>query len=97
MDTIFIDSEKSKTFYPVRLLLNLPDEIDLKRSNKYDALSRLSVCITWKNIKKSYKNNKFKILVPKEIKIWITKWIIPCVRYSKLFWVSHQNTCCIYG
>ena len=69
MDTIFIDSEKSKTFYPVRLLLNLPDEIDLKRSNKYDALSRLSVCITWKNIKKSYKNNKFKILVPKEIKI----------------------------
>ena len=69
MDTIFIDSEKSKTFYPVRLLLNFPDEIDLKRSNKYDALSRLSVCITWKNIKKSYKNNKFKILVPKEIKI----------------------------
>ena len=43
MDTIFIDSEKSKTFYPVRLLLNLPDEIDLKRSNKYVALSRLSV------------------------------------------------------
>ena len=38
------------------------DKINLKGSGKYVALSNLSICYTWKNIKKSYKNNKFKIL-----------------------------------
>ena len=37
------------------------DKINLKRSDKYVALSNLSIYYTWKNIKKSYKNNKFKI------------------------------------
>ena len=61
MDTIFINSENSKTSDPHRLLLNLSDKINLKRSDKYVALSNLSIYYTWKNIKKSYKNNKFKI------------------------------------
>ena len=30
----------------------------------YIALSNLSIYYAWKNIKKSYKNNKFKILAP---------------------------------
>ena len=47
-----------------RLLLNLIDKINVKRSDKYVALSNLSIHYTWKNIKKSYKNNKFKISVP---------------------------------
>ena len=46
-----------------RLLLNLLDKIDLKRSEKYVALSNLSIYYTWKNIKKSYKNNKIKSMV----------------------------------
>ena len=29
MDTIFVNSENSKTYYPHRLLVNLPDKIDL--------------------------------------------------------------------
>ena len=41
-----------------RLLFNLSDEIKLKRSDKYVALSNLSMYYTWKNIK-LYKNNKF--------------------------------------
>ena len=45
-------------------MLNLPDKIDLKRSNKYVSLSYLSIYYVWKNIKKSYKNNKFKRLAP---------------------------------
>ena len=38
MDTIFMNSENSKTSDPRRLLLNLTDKIYLKRSNKYIAL-----------------------------------------------------------
>ena len=56
-----MNSENSKTSDPHRLLLNLTDKINLKRSDKYVALSNLSIYYTWKNIKKSYKNNKFKI------------------------------------
>ena len=64
MDTIFLNSENSKTSDPHRLLLNLSHKINLKRSDKYVALSNLSIYYTWKNIKKSYKNNKFKISAP---------------------------------
>ena len=53
MDTIFMNSKNSKTSEPHRLLLNLADKIDLKRSDKYVALSNLSMYYTWKNIKKS--------------------------------------------
>ena len=56
--------ENSKTSDSHRLLLNLSDKINLKRSDKYVALSNLSIYYTWKNIKKLYKNNKFKISSP---------------------------------
>ena len=35
MNTIFMDSEISKTSYPHSLLLNLSDKINLKRIDKY--------------------------------------------------------------
>ena len=53
MDTIFIDSDNSRTSDRHRLLLNLSDKINLKRSDKYVALSNLSIYCAWKNIKKS--------------------------------------------
>ena len=56
-----MNSGNSKISDAHRLLLNLLDKINLKRSDKYVALSNLSIYYTWKNIKKSYKNNKFKI------------------------------------
>ena len=52
-----MNSENSKASDPHRLLLNPSD----RGSGKYIALSKLSISYTWKNIKKSYKNNKFKI------------------------------------
>ena len=55
------NSEYSKTSDPHRLLLNLSDKINLKSKDKYVALSKLSISFKWRNIKKSYKNNKFKI------------------------------------
>ena len=63
-----MNSENSKTSDPHRLLLNLSDKINLKRSDKYVALSNLSIYYTWKNMKKSYKNNKFKISASTEMK-----------------------------
>ena len=46
MDTIFIYSKNNGTSDPHRLLLNLTDKINLKRSDKYVALSNLSIYYT---------------------------------------------------
>ena len=61
MDTIFINSENSKTFRPHILILNLANKMDLRRGETSVALSNLSIYYTWKNIKSSCNNNKFKI------------------------------------
>ena len=78
MNTIFLNSANSKTSDPHRLLLNFSDKINLKRSDKYVTLSNLSIYYTWKNIKKSYKNNKFKISAP----TWTEEWVVPDGSYS---------------
>ena len=59
-----MNSKNSKTSHPHRLVLNLTDKIDFRRKDKYFALSNLSIYYTWKSIKKSYKNNKFKVSAP---------------------------------
>ena len=64
MNTTSVNFKNSKTYDPHTLLLNLTDKMVLKRKDKYTALSILSIYYTWKNIKKSYKNNNFKTLVP---------------------------------
>ena len=61
MDTIFMNSENSKNFEPHVLILTLTNKLDLRIGEKVIALSNLSIYYTWKNIKSSYNNNKFKI------------------------------------
>ena len=61
MDTIFINSGNSKTFENNVLVLKLTDKLDLRGGQKTVALSNLSIYYTWKNVKSSYINNKFKI------------------------------------
>ena len=68
-----MNSKNSKTSDPHRLLRSLTDKIDFRRKNKYTALSNLSIYYTWKNIKMSYKNRKFKILAP----TWNEKFGLP--------------------
>ena len=63
MDTMVTNSKNSGTSDPHILLLNLTEKLNLKRSDKYVALSNLSIYYTWKNMKKSHKNNKFQISV----------------------------------
>ena len=48
VNTIFMNSENSKTSDPHRLLLNLTDKIDLRRKDKYIPLSYLSIHYAWK-------------------------------------------------
>ena len=78
MDTTFMNSKNSKTSDSDRLLLNLSGKINLKRKDKYVALSSLTIYYTWKNIKKSYENNKFKISAP----TWNEEFELPDGSYS---------------
>ena len=61
MDTIFMNSENSKTPKPHVLVLKLTNKLDLRVGKKFIALSNLSIYQTWKNIKSSSNNNKLKI------------------------------------
>ena len=60
-----MNSKNSKTSEcHVLVLIKLADKLDLRRGQKGVTLSNLSIYCTWKNIKSSYKNNKFKISAP---------------------------------
>ena len=64
METIFMNTENSKTSKPHRLKLDLTDKLNLKNPSKNMVLANLSFSYTWKNIKSKYNNNKFKISAP---------------------------------
>ena len=78
MDTIFINSENSKTFEVHVLLLKLTNKLDLRIGGKLIALSNLTISYSWKNIKSSYNNNKFKISAP----TWNDKFKLPDGSFS---------------
>ena len=64
METIFMNTENSKTNEPHKFRLSLSDKFNLKNPNKNIALGYLSICYTWKNIKSACNNNKLKISAP---------------------------------
>ena len=45
-------------YHKCKLLLNISEKMNLKRSHKYVPLSNLSIYYKWRNFKKSYKNLK---------------------------------------
>ena len=61
METFFMNSKNSKTNEPNRFKY---DKLDLKNPNKNMALGSLSIYYTWKNVKSTYNNDKFKISAP---------------------------------
>ena len=73
MDTIFINSENSKTSERHILKLKLTDKLVLRIDKKVVRLSNLSIYYTWNNIKISYNNNKFKISAP----TWNEEFTLP--------------------
>ena len=64
METIFMNTANSKTILSNRFVYNFTDKLNLKSPNKNIALANLSMHYTWKNVKSSYNNNKFKISAP---------------------------------
>ena len=80
MTTIFTNSESSKTSSPHCLVLNLTDKMVLRRRDACVAVEKRDACIyyTWKNIRTSYKNNKFKLSGP----TWNDKLELPVGSYS---------------
>ena len=78
IDATFMNSENSRTSEYHVLILKLANKLDLRRDEKNTALSNLSIYYTWKNIKSSYKNNKFKISTP----TWRDEFELPDGSYS---------------
>ena len=78
MDTIFMNSENSKTSEPHVLKLKLTDKLDLRLDKKVVAISNLTIYYKWKNIKDTYNNNKYKISAP----TWNEEFRLPDEPYS---------------
>ena len=64
MNTIFMNSDNSKTSEPHILKLKLTSKLGLQLGEKVIALSNLSIYYTWNNTKSSYNKNKFKVSAP---------------------------------
>ena len=64
METIFMNTENSKTNQLYKFVLNLSQRLNLRSSDKHVALQSLSIYYTWKNIRKQYKNNILKTITP---------------------------------
>ena len=73
-----MNSENSRTPQPHILTLKLTNKLDLRFGEKVIALANLSIYHTWKNIKSSYNNNKFKI----SASTWNDEFELPDGSYS---------------
>ena len=51
METIFMNTENSKTYEPHKFVLSLSQRLDLISSDKHVAFRPLSINYTWKNSK----------------------------------------------
>ena len=78
METIFMNTENSKTNEPHKFDLNLPQRLNLRSLNKLVALQNLYIYYTWKSMIKQYKNNKLKIISP----TWNDEFELPGGSYS---------------
>ena len=77
-DTLFMNSENSKTSKPHVLILKLTNKLDLRRGENSIALSNLSIYYTREDIKSSDNNNTFKISAP----AWDDKFGLPDGSFS---------------
>ena len=73
-----MNSENSKASKSHVLVLKRTNKLDLRIGGKVIALLNLSIYYTWRSIKNSYNNNKFKISAP----TWDDKFELPDGSYS---------------
>ena len=62
METIFINTENSKTNEAHKFVLNLTQRLDLRSPSKH--IQNLSIYYTWKDIRQQYKSNKLQATAP---------------------------------
>ena len=72
-----MNTKNRKTSKPLVLKVKFTNKLDLRRGENRIALSNFSIYYTWKNMKSSYNNNKFKISAP----TWNDKFELPDVSY----------------
>ena len=78
METIFMNTEKSKTNEPHKFVLNLSQTLDLRSLDK-SLLFKIYLFISRvKNIRKQYTKNKFKMIAP----TWNDEFELPNGSYS---------------
>ena len=78
METIFMNTEKSKTNEPHKFVLNFSQVLDLRSSDK-SLLFKIYLFISRvKNIRKQYTNNKLKMIAP----TWNDEFELPNGSYS---------------
>ena len=65
MGKISMNLENSRKNEPHKFALNLSQILDLRSSNKHDALQKLSIYYTQNNVRKQFKINKLDIIAPK--------------------------------
>ena len=93
MDTIFMNTENSKTNKSHRFRLDLTEKLNLKDPKKNMALANFSIYYTWKNIKSEYNNNKSKISAPTWNDTLIYQVVLILLRISKITLnLSSRNT-----
>ena len=73
-----MNTKTGKTNEPHKFRLSLSDKLNFKNENKNIALGNLSIYYTWKSIKSTYNNNKFKISAP----TWNDTFDLPDGSYS---------------
>ena len=79
METIFMNTENSKTNKSNKFIYHFTDKLNLKTpNNKTVGLVNVSIYYTWKNIKSEYNNKKFKICAP----TWNDETDLPDGSYS---------------
>ena len=79
METIFINTENSKTNMSDKFIYQFTDKLNLKTpNNRSVGLVNLSIYYTWENIKSAYNNNKFKKSAP----TWNDEFDLPDGSYS---------------
>ena len=78
METIFISTKNSKANESNKFSYYFTDKLNLSNPNENIALVNLSIYYTWKNIKSTCKNNKFKLSAP----TWNDEFNLPDSSYS---------------
>ena len=92
-ETIFLNTENSKTTEPHKFILKLSQRIYLKSSNKHVALHKLAYLAHLKKYKTTVqKQYTQKNSSNVEWWFWVALRFLLSVRYSTSYWIHHKKT-----